>query len=101
MARETKESDMARSSIRNELDKLRAELEALKAAKRPPEPPPAAAAPADEGSEPTSLDDQIRHLAGLAEDLLHEAEETVATHPAASLAAALVIGIAIGRLTAR
>lgn len=87
---------MARSSIRSELDRLRADIDAIRAAK--PAPPP----PSAEGEQPPqTLEDQIRHLAAQAQDLLEEAEDTVATHPAASLAAALVLGIALGRLTAR
>jgi ElaB/YqjD/DUF883 family membrane-anchored ribosome-binding protein len=84
-------------SMRAELDALRAEVEALRAAKKPAAPEPAAAEPAGE----KSLEDQLRQLAKLAEETLAEAEDTVADHPLASVAAALALGIVIGRLTAR
>lgn len=85
-------------SIRRELDALRAEVEALRAARKP-----AAAAPeqAEEPTAPEGLEEQLRHLLKQAEDMLADAEETVAGHPVASIAAALALGIVIGRLTAR
>ena len=90
---------MARQpSIRAELDQLRAELEALRKAKAPP--PPDTEAKADAEASP-SLEQQIRHLTKLAEEMLTEAEDTVAEHPVASVAGALALGIVIGRLTAR
>jgi len=85
-------------SIRAELDQLRAELEALRKAKQAP-PPEAEELPASD--EPQSLEQQIRHLTKLAEEMLDEAEDTVVNHPVASVAGALALGIVIGRLTAR
>ena len=85
-------------SIRAELDSLRAELEALREAKQPPPSPTEEAAATDE---PQSLEQQIRHLTKLAEEMLDEAEDTVVNHPVASMAGALALGIVIGRLTAR
>ncbi|HRX35774.1 MAG TPA: hypothetical protein P5337_05200 [Aestuariivirga sp.] len=91
-------------SIRSELDQLRAEVEALrKNQKRAPKPAPEPTAEeeAEDSGGDKSFDQQVRHLVRQAEDMLNDAEETVATHPVASIAAALALGIVIGRLTAR
>jgi ElaB/YqjD/DUF883 family membrane-anchored ribosome-binding protein len=44
---------------------------------------------------------QISELNRLVKTMLDEAETTVADHPVATVAGALALGIAIGRLTAR
>ena len=94
------------SSIRSELDALRAEVEALRrgqkrAARPAPEPKAEEEAEAEGAGGEKSLEDQIRHLVRQAEEMLTDAEDTIATHPVASIAAALALGIVIGRLTAR
>lgn len=92
---------MARSSnFRAEIDQLRAELDALRAAQKGPPPPPEPEKPEEEDA-PQTLEQQIRYLTRLAEEMLEEAEDTVANHPVASVAGALALGIVIGRLTAR
>lgn len=84
-------------SIRSELDQLKAEVEALRAARKTEATSP----PPDAATAPQGIEEQIRQLQALAEDMLSEAEETVAAHPVTSIAAALALGIVIGRLTAR
>ena len=84
-------------SIRAELDALRAEVDALRAVKSSPPPRP----DADAASAAPGLDQPLRQLIAQAEELLGEAEDTVAAHPVASAAAALALGIVIGRLMAR
>jgi ElaB/YqjD/DUF883 family membrane-anchored ribosome-binding protein len=91
---------MARhQTIRAELDQLRAELAALRKAKAPP---PETEPEAGQSTEaPLSLEQQIRHLTKLADEMLSDAEDTVVEHPVASVAGALALGIVIGRLIAR
>lgn len=48
-----------------------------------------------------SLEHQITELNRMVKTMLDEAETTVADHPVATVAGALALGIAIGRLTAR
>ena len=87
---------MSGRSLRAELDELKAELARLRQAQ------PSAAGPAAEGAEPEGgLGAQIGELNTLVQQMLDEAEETVAEHPVATVAGALALGIVIGRLTAR
>lgn len=84
-------------SIRSELAQLKAEVEALRHARKTD----ATSSPPDAPAGPEDIEGQLRELRKLAEDMLSEAEETVAAHPVTSIAAALALGIVIGRLTAR
>lgn len=79
-------------TLRNEIDEIRAELARLR---KPAVQPPGAEAAAAGG-----LQDQIAELNRLVQDMLENAEETIAEHPVATVAGALALGIVIGRLTA-
>jgi ElaB/YqjD/DUF883 family membrane-anchored ribosome-binding protein len=48
-----------------------------------------------------TVDPQISELNRMVKTMLDEAETTIADHPVATVAGALALGIAIGRLTAR
>ena len=48
-----------------------------------------------------TVDPQITELNRMVKTMLEDAETTVAEHPVATVAGALALGIAIGRLTAR
>lgn len=48
-----------------------------------------------------TLDHQISELNRMVKTMLDEAETTVSDHPVATVAGALALGIAIGRLTSR
>jgi len=48
-----------------------------------------------------AIEDQVKELNKLAKTMLDEAETTVSDHPVATVAGAMALGIAIGRLTAR
>jgi ElaB/YqjD/DUF883 family membrane-anchored ribosome-binding protein len=85
----------ARPSIREELEKLRRDLESIGGA----EP---ARAPADAPTpDQTWLTSHLKELHSLVQQTLDEAEDTVAEHPRAAIAGALALGIVIGRLTVR
>jgi ElaB/YqjD/DUF883 family membrane-anchored ribosome-binding protein len=88
---------MSGRSLRAELEELKAELARLKQA-QPSAAAPAAGEVAETGG---GLGAQIGELNGLVQQMLDEAEETVAEHPVATVAGALALGIVIGRLTAR
>ncbi len=77
------------SSLKSELDTIRAELSRLRQQ----------ASPAEGESGPLAT--QLAELNRLVQDMLADAEETVAEHPVAAIAGALALGILIGRLTAR
>lgn len=77
------------SAVRSELDTIRAELARLRQQASPPE------------GEGGPLAGQLAELNRLVQDMLADAEETVAEHPVAAVAGALALGILIGRLTAR
>ena len=89
------------------LKKLREELEALKKeilAKG--EAPEQAASSGTGNAKPGSafhetLDHQISELNRMVKTMLDDAETTVSDHPVATVAGALALGIAIGRLTSR
>lgn len=78
-------------TLRSELDEIRAELTRLREARNPPDAENAAA---------SDLNAQIAELNRLVQDMLENAEETIAEHPVATVAGALALGIVIGRLTA-
>jgi hypothetical protein len=80
-------------SFHDEIEKLKAEIAALKT--RPGEPVP------EESEEASSLAGEIGELTGLVQDMLADAEKTMSRHPVATVAGALALGIVIGRLTAK
>ena len=77
-------------TLRTELDEIRAELARMREAR----------AAADGDAAAGGLHDQIAELNRLVQDMLENAEETIAEHPVATVAGALALGIVIGRLTA-
>jgi len=77
-------------TLRAELDEIRAELSKLREAR---------AAHAEEGPA-GGMHEQLAELNRLVQDMLENAEETIAEHPVATVAGALALGIVIGRLTA-
>lgn len=85
---------MGSGTLKAELDALRAELAAL----RKPAPQTGAAG---EGAEADGLHEHLAQLNTLVQQMLENAEETIAEHPVATVAGALALGIVIGRLTAR
>jgi ElaB/YqjD/DUF883 family membrane-anchored ribosome-binding protein len=87
---------LRKPSLRDELDELRKEIEALRGAA-----PAGVKADAGPQSVVSHLEQQIVDLQRLVQTMLDEAEETVAEHPMATVAGALALGIVIGRLTAR
>jgi ElaB/YqjD/DUF883 family membrane-anchored ribosome-binding protein len=87
----------ARLSLRDEMEALRKEIEALRQSRTPPAEQ--VAAPPDEGK--SGFERQIGELNQLVHAMLDEAEDTVAKHPVSTVAGALALGIVIGRLTAR
>jgi len=82
------------SSLRQELESLRAEIEQLH------KPRGGADAP-EPGEAASPLERHMAELNRLVQDMLDEAEDAIAEHPAATVAGALALGIVIGRLTAR
>lgn len=85
----------AAKTLRAEIDEIRAELSRLGHARAAPEAEPAAEAAA----QTSGLGDQIADLNRLVQQMLEDAEETIADHPVATVAGALALGIIIGRLT--
>ena len=83
-------------SLRDELDQLRKEIEALRGAA-----PAGVKADAGVQSVVSHLEQQIVALQRLVQTMLDEAEDTVTVHPMATVAGAMALGIVIGRLTAR
>lgn len=91
-------------TLKAELDALRSELaEFRKARVGPGETAGAAVAPEEPAGAagPGALGAQLAELNTLVRQMLDEAEETITEHPVATVAAALALGIVIGRLTAR
>ena len=84
-----------RPELREELEQLRRDIEAIRAAKA--EAGPAKPKPAKE----TEADGPFGELRQLVQTMLDDAEQSVAGHPLATVAGALALGIVIGRLTAR
>lgn len=80
-------------TLRTELDEIRAELARLRAARGADDGVAAAAAAG-------GVSEQIAELNRLVQDMLENAEDTIAEHPVATVAGALALGIVIGRLTA-
>lgn len=78
-------------TLRTELDEIKAELSRLRDEHRRPEEAEAA---------PGGVHEQITELNRLVQEMLENAEETIAEHPVATVAGALALGIVIGRLTA-
>lgn len=77
-------------TLRAELDEIKSELSRLREARA-----------AQEGEAAGSpLNDQLAELNRLVQDMLENAEDTIAEHPVATVAGALALGIVIGRLTA-
>jgi hypothetical protein len=86
--------------IQRELEELHGSLKSSARAERPAsEPPPRedSANPADE----TELQRVLHALQADLTDILQNAEEAIADHPAASVGSAFVLGFALGRLSAR
>jgi ElaB/YqjD/DUF883 family membrane-anchored ribosome-binding protein len=77
-------------TLRTELDEIKAELARMREAR----------ATAEGEAATGGLHDQIAELNRLVQDMLENAEETIAEHPVATVAGALALGIVIGRLTA-
>ena len=63
-----------------------------------PQPPDGAE---EDSSEARKLHEQLRELLDEATGIFDEAERSIATHPAAAVLGALVVGILIGRLLGR
>lgn len=77
-------------TLQAELDEIRAELARLREAQAPPGAEGAAG----------GLHEQVGELNRLVQEMLENAEDTIAEHPVATVAGALALGIVIGRLTA-
>ena len=93
-------------TLKAELDALRrelAELHKARAGQGEAAGGGAAAGMAEPEGEagPGFLGAQLVELNTLVRQMLDEAEETITEHPVATVAAALALGIVIGRLTAR
>jgi len=81
-------------TLRAEMDEIKAELARLRAARSGGD------GAAAEGGAGNAMGEQIAELNRLVQDMLENAEETIAEHPVATVAGALALGIVIGRLTA-
>ena len=79
-------------TLRAEIDEIRAELSRLREART--------AGQGDAASAQGGVGEQIAELNRLVQDMLENAEDTIAEHPVATVAGALALGIVIGRLTA-
>lgn len=79
-------------TLRAEMDEIKAELARLREART--------GGTASTGAAVESgMADHIAELNRLVQDMLDNAEETIAEHPVATVAGALALGIVIGRLT--
>lgn len=96
------------AKIQKELDKLAKDLAALKA-QRASEPEPATQeaatmsggeAPAETAETDEGLE-ALRKLADYVSSKAGEAEETLADHPLVGVAAAFLLGLAVGRISSR
>lgn len=85
-----------RKSLREELEDLRSEIDSLRSVTKKTD------AVDDNPAAPAGniFDRQMAELNQMVQDMLDEAELTVAEHPKATIAGALALGIVIGRLTA-
>jgi ElaB/YqjD/DUF883 family membrane-anchored ribosome-binding protein len=87
--------------LKRDIDALRAELDALKAAGEK------AAHAAEDVLEETApgvmgyLEREAKDLADIVSQMIEDAEHSVKEHPGAAIAGAIALGIVIGRLTAR
>lgn len=79
-------------TLRAEMDEIKAELARLRETR--------GAAGSGEAAAEGGVGAQIAELNRLVQDMLDNAEETIAEHPVATVAGALALGIVIGRLTA-
>jgi ElaB/YqjD/DUF883 family membrane-anchored ribosome-binding protein len=77
-------------TLRAELDEIKAELARLRESRTVQQAETLAG----------GVGEQIAELNRLVQDMLENAEETIAEHPVATVAGALALGIVIGRLTA-
>jgi ElaB/YqjD/DUF883 family membrane-anchored ribosome-binding protein len=89
------------STLKAELDALRSELAQLRKPAAEPGEAPGAEAESPAEALSAGLGAQLAELNTLVKQMLDEAEETITEHPVATVAAALALGIVIGRLTAR
>ena len=80
-------------TLRAEMDEIKAELARLREAR-------GGSAGGGEAAAEGGMSEQIAELNRLVQDMLENAEETIAEHPVATVAGALALGIVIGRLTA-
>jgi ElaB/YqjD/DUF883 family membrane-anchored ribosome-binding protein len=87
-------------SLREELDELRADILSKRAKSGESVVPGPIASDSGEKRE-SVMEHQLAELNRMVKAMLDDAETTVATHPAATVAGALALGIVIGRLTAR
>jgi ElaB/YqjD/DUF883 family membrane-anchored ribosome-binding protein len=90
-------------NIQKELEKLAKDLAELRA-ERAVEPPSAAPPAGEAGSGSTAVDEgteALRKLADYVTTRAGEAEETLAEHPLVGVAAAFLLGLAIGRISSR
>jgi ElaB/YqjD/DUF883 family membrane-anchored ribosome-binding protein len=85
---------MASTIWRAEIDAIRSEIARLREGRK-------ASQDATEQEGGGALGEQFAELNRLVQEMLADAEETVAENPVAAVAGALALGIVIGRLTAR
>jgi len=85
-------------TLRAEMDEIKAELARLREARG--SAAGSGGATAEGGTGEGGMGEQIAELNRLVQDMLENAEETIAEHPVATVAGALALGIVIGRLTA-
>ena len=95
-------------NIQKELAKLAKDLAALqaeRAAAPPPDPAQASPAPAADTAAETAETDEgteaLRKLAEYVTSKAGEAEETLSDHPLVGVAAAFLLGLAVGRISSR
>jgi hypothetical protein len=91
----------ATSTVQDELRILRAQLAA---SPRPASGGPSVPEMQVDAGEPdgeTDFDRQLRELGRMMAELTENAEDVVADHPLASVVAAFVLGVAVGRLAGR
>ncbi len=86
-----------RKSLREELEELRSEFESLRPVAKEPEAQTTGA----EEMTGNMIERQMGELNRMVQDMLDDAEQTVADHPKATVAGAIALGILIGRLTAK
>ena len=87
----------AEKTLRAELDEIKAELARLRQAQAAPAS--GASPDAEAAATGFGIGEQIADLNRLVQQMLEDAEDTIADHPVATVAGALALGIVIGRLT--